>query len=159
MFWEILIFCLFVHKISTYNNFMYFFSFTPPFYQSVFFFRRIWCQLLDRRQQRLELILLSLSSFTGQKSPAAPSAPAVPSLSPHVLISQHSNTWIDVRMLNVLLRNCIQYLKDKRRQCLQLCFVLGIIISDFWDCNFNISMDVDSCLSTCTFLFISKCPC
>ncbi|XP_047488965.1 dipeptidyl peptidase 8-like [Penaeus indicus] len=60
---------------------------------------QIWCQLLDRRQQRLELILLSLSSFTGQKSPAAPSAPAVPSLSPHVLISQHSNTWIDVHNL------------------------------------------------------------
>ncbi|XP_045621512.1 dipeptidyl peptidase 8 isoform X2 [Procambarus clarkii] len=56
---------------------------------------QIWCQLLDRRQQRLELILLSLSSFTGQKSPAAPSAPSPPLLSPHVIVSEHSNTWID----------------------------------------------------------------
>ncbi|XP_071547788.1 dipeptidyl peptidase 8 [Panulirus ornatus] len=61
--------------------------------------KQIWCQLLDRRQQRLELILLSLSSFTGQRSPATPSAPSSPLLSPHVIISQHSNTWIDVHNL------------------------------------------------------------
>ncbi|XP_042218680.1 dipeptidyl peptidase 8-like [Homarus americanus] len=61
--------------------------------------KQIWCQLLDRRQQRLELILLSLSSFTGQKSPATPSAPSSPLLSPHVIVSQHSNTWIDVHNL------------------------------------------------------------
>ncbi|KAK8727644.1 hypothetical protein OTU49_009672 [Cherax quadricarinatus] len=60
---------------------------------------QIWCQLLDRRQQRLELILLSLSSFTGQKSPATPSAPSPPLLSPHVIVSEHSNTWIDVHNL------------------------------------------------------------
>lgn len=60
---------------------------------------QIWCELLDRRQQRLELILLALSSFTGQRSPATPSLPAPTPLSPHVIISQHSNTWIDVHNL------------------------------------------------------------
>ncbi|CAL4134579.1 unnamed protein product, partial [Meganyctiphanes norvegica] len=60
---------------------------------------QIWCQLLDRRQQRLELILLSLSSFTGQKSPATPSTVCLPHLPPHVILSQHANTWVEVHSL------------------------------------------------------------
>ncbi|XP_066977779.1 dipeptidyl peptidase 8 [Macrobrachium rosenbergii] len=67
--------------------------------------KQIWCQLLDRRQQRLELILLSLSSFTGQKSPASPSSPSSLLYAPHIIISQHSNTWIDVHNLLYWWRN------------------------------------------------------
>ncbi|KAK4309834.1 hypothetical protein Pmani_018555 [Petrolisthes manimaculis] len=66
---------------------------------------QVWCELLDRRQQRLELITLGLNSFTGQRSSsnAAPSLPTSslppPSFPPYVIISQHSNTWIDVHNL------------------------------------------------------------
>ncbi|XP_045123051.1 dipeptidyl peptidase 8-like isoform X3 [Portunus trituberculatus] len=86
--------------------------------------QQIWCQLLDRRQQKLELILLSLSSFMGiNLSPSTSTAnstttistttmttttsttatnattQSVPHMAPHLMISQHSNTWIDVHNL------------------------------------------------------------
>ncbi|XP_068217006.1 LOW QUALITY PROTEIN: dipeptidyl peptidase 8-like [Palaemon carinicauda] len=67
--------------------------------------KQIWCQLLDRRQQRLELILLSLSSFTGQKSPASPSSASSLLYAPHIIIAQHSNTWVDVHNLLYWWRN------------------------------------------------------
>ncbi|XP_063868787.1 dipeptidyl peptidase 8-like isoform X3 [Scylla paramamosain] len=86
--------------------------------------QQIWCQLLDRRQQKLELILLSLSSFTGINSSPSTSTTnsattistttmttttstttttattqSAPHMAPHLMISQHSNTWIDVHNL------------------------------------------------------------
>ncbi|MCL4129677.1 UNVERIFIED_CONTAM: hypothetical protein GTU68_057274, partial [Idotea baltica] len=60
----------------------------------------IWCQLLNRRQQHLELILLSLCSFTGGQHknslPPTPTYAPHPSFPPHCLVSQTSTVWIDV---------------------------------------------------------------
>ncbi|XP_047119036.1 dipeptidyl peptidase 9 [Schistocerca piceifrons] len=61
----------------------------------------VWAQLLDRRQQRLELVLLSVDNFLEpppnvysiDKPPAAPS-PAV-----RVIYTQHSDIWINVNEL------------------------------------------------------------
>ncbi|GLH11264.1 AGAP003138-PA-like protein [Gryllus bimaculatus] len=61
----------------------------------------IWVQLLDRRQQRLELVLLSLDNFTepppnvyNVENNLNPPTPAV-----QVLYTQHSDIWINVNDL------------------------------------------------------------
>ncbi|KAB7496619.1 Dipeptidyl peptidase 8 [Armadillidium nasatum] len=78
----------------------------------------IWCQLLNRRQQHLELILLSLSSFTGGQhknslSPS-PSYTYYPSFSPHCLVSLTSPVWIDVHNILYWFKKFTTDLSQKR---------------------------------------------
>lgn len=87
------------------------------------FFLSIWVQLLDRKQQHLELVLISVEYFVEVSTPAvspasfppspqSPSSPSIP-LSPaanhvnyvksrplvHTLCSQDSDLWINVNNL------------------------------------------------------------
>ncbi|CAG9860999.1 unnamed protein product [Phyllotreta striolata] len=60
----------------------------------------IWVQLLDRRQQRLELVLLSLSNFT-EVLPLYDDSTIIHHNSPivQVIYSQESNIWVNVNDL------------------------------------------------------------
>jgi hypothetical protein len=60
----------------------------------------IWVQLLDRRQQRLELVLLSIDNFTepppniyNVENNLNPPMPAV-----QVIYTQHTDIWINVSL-------------------------------------------------------------
>jgi len=59
---------------------------------------RIWLQVLDRRQQRLELMVLSIDNFIEHASSSiinsSHNSTFVP---PQVIYSQTSNVWVNVR--------------------------------------------------------------
>jgi len=59
---------------------------------------RIWLQVLDRRQQRLELMVLSIDNFIENSSSniinPSHTSTFVP---PQVIYSQTSNVWVNVR--------------------------------------------------------------
>lgn len=59
---------------------------------------RIWVQLLDRRQQRLEIVLLSVENFTEPPPNIYYLESHLPPASPpaHVIYSQNSDVWINV---------------------------------------------------------------
>lgn len=61
-------------------------------------FFRIWVQLLDRRQQRLELVLLSVENFTEPPPNMYYIESHLPPASPpaHIIYSQTSDVWINV---------------------------------------------------------------
>jgi len=58
---------------------------------------RIWLQVLDRRQQRLELMVLSIDNFIEHPSSniinSSQNSTFVP---PQVIYSQTSNVWVNV---------------------------------------------------------------
>lgn len=58
---------------------------------------RIWLQVLDRRQQRLELVVLSIDNFIEDDSStiinSSQNSTFVP---PQVIYSQTSNVWVNV---------------------------------------------------------------
>lgn len=62
------------------------------------FYCRIWIQVLDRRQQRLELVVLSIDNFVDHASSnminPSHNSTFVP---PQVVYSQTSNVWVNVR--------------------------------------------------------------
>lgn len=62
------------------------------------FYFRIWLQVLDRRQQRLELVVLSIDNFVEHTSSniisTSHNSTFVP---PQVIYSQTSNVWVNVR--------------------------------------------------------------
>lgn len=62
---------------------------------------RIWLQVLDRRQQRLELVILSIDNFVEHASSniiiSSNNSTFVP---PQVIYSQTSDVWVNVSISN-----------------------------------------------------------
>ncbi|XP_065336278.1 dipeptidyl peptidase 9 [Cloeon dipterum] len=61
----------------------------------------LWCQLLDRRQQQLDLVLVSVDSFCveeedGEANPQQPSPHSLHPLNVHLLYSESTSVWINV---------------------------------------------------------------
>lgn len=69
---------------------------------------RIWLQVLDRRQQRLELVVLSIDNFVALASSniinSSHNSTFIP---PQVIYSQTSNVWVNVRYYTKIY--CILY--------------------------------------------------
>lgn len=68
---------------------------------------RIWLQVLDRRQQRLELVILSIDNFVEHASSniinSSHNSTFIP---PQVIYSQTSNVWVNVSYTKIY---CIVY--------------------------------------------------
>lgn len=61
---------------------------------------RIWLQILDRRQQRLELLVLSIDNFVEDNSSNMDkSSNYLTLVPPQVIYSQTSNVWVNVRYI------------------------------------------------------------
>lgn len=59
---------------------------------------RIWLQILDRRQQRLELVILSIDNFIENASTSIINTSHNSTfVLPQVIYSQTSNVWVNVR--------------------------------------------------------------
>jgi len=59
---------------------------------------RIWLQVLDRRQQRLELMVLSIDNFIEHRSSNIINPSHISTfVPPQVIYSQTSNVWVNVR--------------------------------------------------------------
>jgi dipeptidyl-peptidase 9 len=59
---------------------------------------RIWCQLLDRRQQRLDLVLVSVDSFALEedKNHLNLSPHGLPPVNVNLIFSEETDIWINV---------------------------------------------------------------